>query len=152
MSIDGADGSLEPNGAVAGSHGYSGGRAWVASRTSDRIPLRLASGTSIQTAPWLVVGSPAVVEAAMITRPGRTGGRCEISVRRVCVVVVTSLLSLYPVGEAVVICQRGSAADGHYRGCDCKHNLLHITNPEINFASWTTVLRHGPVFRSMLLR
>jgi hypothetical protein len=64
-------------------------------------------------------------------------------------VVVTSLLSLYPVGEAIVICQRDSAADGHYRR-DCKHNLLHITHPEINFASWTTVLR--PVFTSMLLR
>jgi hypothetical protein len=51
------------------------------------------------------------------------------------VVVVTSFLSLYPVGEAIVICQRGSAADGHYRARDCKHNLLHITHPEINFAS-----------------
>src|SRR5271163_1971409 len=141
MPIDGRSGWLpgaEPNGAVAEPHRYSGGRAWVASRTSNRIPLRLASGTSIQTAPWLVVGSPAVVKAAIITPPGRTGGRCEIPVHRVCMVVVTSLLSLYPVGEAIVICQRGSAADGHYRGRDCKHNLLHVTHPEINFASWTT--------------
>ena len=65
---------------------------------------------------------------------------------------VTSLLSLYPVGKATVIRQHGSAADDHHRRRDCKHNLLHIIHPEFSFASWTTVLHHGPVLKLMLLR
>jgi hypothetical protein len=97
---------------------------------------------------WLVVGSPAVVEAAMITPLGRTGRGCEIPVHRVCMVmvVVTSLLSLYQLGKPLSSASTAPLLTVIIAAATASTIFFISPIPRSISLVGTNVLRHGPVF------